>query len=58
MPILLKFLKPPVALLRFFKRGGSRCKMGSADLKEPAATPQRKIGMRIAGVPCICLPPR
>jgi hypothetical protein len=28
---LFKFLKSPVALLRFFKRGDSLCKMGSAD---------------------------
>jgi hypothetical protein len=32
-----KFFKSPVALLRFFKRGDSRCKIGSADLHGLAA---------------------
>jgi hypothetical protein len=37
MPTLSKCLKSPVALLRLFKREGSRCKMGSADLHGFAA---------------------
>jgi hypothetical protein len=36
-------LKLPVASLRCFKRGGSQCKMRSADLPEPEATREQNL---------------
>jgi hypothetical protein len=46
-----KFLKSPITPLWCFKRGGSRCKMGSSDLHEPTATRQQNSYMCRRGAP-------